>query len=511
MAFISNRSGRFSTYIAEIERGDGLKLAGAPELAYDQAGPNSDVLWSPNGKWLAVVAENFGQDYAIGLVPMQAEIGSVSSGSAFFIELDGKPLNAWQARWSPDGERLAFACDYWGVQDIGIYELASGQVTWMTSGKGEKSEPSWSPDGKTLAYVYSVGAQTWLAVHIIGEASHQLLQIEAGVHFMPKFTPDSRKILLVFDSPRRPDDLWQYDLKEKTFQPLTQSLPAGLSAEDFIMPEHIWYPSRDGRNVPALLYLPDRSGQALRSSGQADMQKPPAVVVIHGGPNWLFQYLWYPVMAHLASRGWVVLAPNYRGSTGYGREWQTANRFDMGHGDTMDVVAGVDYLLREGLADPDRVGVTGRSHGGYLTMSCLTEFPGLWAAGSAVVPFLNWFTSHANSRSDLQHWDIENMGSPTQYADLWRERSPFFFLERITAPVQLICGANDPRCPASELIAARDALVSLGKSVDFWLYPDEGHGFLKSRKCCSSRITPGGIFGQGPGKNRTGYGRSVRN
>ena len=205
----------------------------------------------------------------------------------------------------------------------------------------------------------------------------------------------------------------------------------------------------------------------------------PAVIVIHGGPTWLFQFLWYPLMSHLVSRGWVVLAPNYRGSSGYGREWQLANRYDMGRGDTMDVAAGVEYLVKEGLADPRRIAVTGRSHGGYLTMSCLTEYPKLWACGSAVVPFLNWFTSHTNSRQDLQHWDIENMGDPHKNSKLWRARSPFFFLHRVQAPVQLICAANDPRCPASESSAARDVLLALGKPVDYVFYPDEGHAFLK--------------------------------
>ena len=181
----------------------------------------------------------------------------------------------------------------------------------------------------------------------------------------------------------------------------------------------------------------------------------------------------------MVSRGWVVLAPNYRGSTGYGREWQLANRYEIGRTDTMDVVAGVDYLIKEGLADPKRIAVTGRSHGGYLTMCCLTQYPDYWVGGSAVVPFLNWFTSHANSRQDLQHWDIENMGNPQENQALWKERSPFFFLDRVKAPVQLICGANDPRCPPSELISARDKLLDLGKEVDFILYPDEGHGFLK--------------------------------
>jgi dipeptidyl aminopeptidase/acylaminoacyl peptidase len=97
-----------------------------------------------------------------------------------------------------------------------------------------------------------------------------------------------------------------------------------------------------------------------------------------------------------------------------------------------------------------------------------------------VVPFLNWFTAHANSREDLQHWDLENFGDPQENYDLWYERSPFFFLDRITAPVQLICGAHDVRCPASESVQARDALLAQGKPCDLILYPDEGHSFLKT-------------------------------
>jgi len=389
------------------------------------------------------------------------------------ISEQGVPINAKQVCWSPDSTRLAFSSDLHGFYDIGIFELASGQVVWATSGKGNKASPDWSADGKRLTYIYSEGPDSWVAVMEMGRAAPVLYHLEPGVHSSPLFTPESRRIVFAYDNPRRPDDLWLLNLESGQFRALTRSLPREFSAEDFIMPRHIEYSSLDGRSVPALLYQPpegeDEPKQGLR----------PAVIVIHGGPTWSFQFLWYPLMTHLASRGWVVLAPNYRGSTGYGREWQLASRFDMGGVDTMDVAAGVDYLVKEGLADPKRIAVTGRSHGGYLTMSCLTEYPKLWACGSAVVPFLNWFTSHANSRQDLQHWDIENMGDPRKNSRLWRERSPFFFLRRVQAPVQLICAANDPRCPASESSAARDVLLALGKPVDYVFYPDEGHAFLK--------------------------------
>jgi dipeptidyl aminopeptidase/acylaminoacyl peptidase len=465
LAFISNQSGRFSTYLLPVTYGASGCRAGIPQLVFDQGGPHWEVRWSPDGRWLAVTCEGRGQDHYTYLIPLDAP------EKARPIAIDTEPINARQVCWSLDSARLAFSSDYLGAYEIGVYDLTSEAISWITSGKGEKGHPDWSPDGERLAYVLSDGPQTWLAVQKIGQPAPALHQVEPGIHYAPVYTPDGKQVIFVFDSPRRPDDLWALNLEDGVCVQLTNSLPPDLVEADFVIPQHITYPSLDGQSVPALLYLP--------RAGPQGPDLPPAVIVIHGGPTWLFQYQWYPFMSHLASRGWVVLAPNYRGSSGYGRQWQHANRFDIGHGDAMDIIAGADYLIRQGLADPRRIAVTGRSHGGYLTMCCLTQYPDRWACGSAVVPFLNWFTSHANSRQDLKHWDIENMGDPLENQALWRERSPYFFLDRIQAPVQLICGANDPRCPASESIQARDALLALGKPVDFVLYPDEGHAFLK--------------------------------
>ena len=108
----------------------------------------------------------------------------------------------------------------------------------------------------------------------------------------------------------------------------------------------------------------------------------------------------------------------------------------------------------------------------------MTTYPELWTVGSAVVPFLNWIKSHKDSREDLQHWNIENMGDPNDNKDLWIARSPYFFLDKLTAPVQMICGGNDPRCPASDSIQAKEKMIELGKEVELLLYPDEGHSFL---------------------------------
>jgi dipeptidyl aminopeptidase/acylaminoacyl peptidase len=462
IAFLSDRSGSFETYV--------MPATGGPmRLVFSDPRPDWEVQWSPDGQWLAVVLEASGQDYATYLVP-------ASGGEPCPIRQNGEWLPAKDARWSPDSRRVAFSSNLHGFFNVGVHDVGTGQITWATDSPGDKEQPDWSPDGRRLAYVVSEGPVTSLAVVDLETSQVSQVQAGPGVHYRPRFTADGEHLVFIFDSPAHPDDLWLLSLADGSFTRLTASLPPPFEEAVFVTPELVRYPSLDGTSVPALLYQP-RPGQ----------QAPPAVIYVHGGPNWLSQVTWNPLIQHMVSRGWVVLAPNYRGSTGYGREWQLANRFDLGGGDTKDVAGGAEYLVREGLADPTRIAITGRSYGGYLTMTSLTQYPDRWAAGSAVVPFLNWFTGHANSREDLQHWDLENFGHPESDRDLYYERSPFFFLDRVAAPVQLICGAHDPRCPASESVQAYEALQVQGKPCDLALYPDEGHSFHKTENVVDSQ------------------------
>jgi dipeptidyl aminopeptidase/acylaminoacyl peptidase len=469
LAFLSDEKGHFSAYVIPSNGGD-------THLVLDIGHPAWQVEWSPSGRHLAVSCEMHGQDYGIFIVDLETKE---------VIEL---PLNAHEPRWSPDGEKLAFHSDNHGWFDVGVYDLGTKEIEWITRCEGDSQTPIFMESNSLLlttqaqasniqiAYTHSKGAVNWmefvgrafsltttggLETRPTGMKKHQVGQ---GIHSGIRITSDAKRMVTTFSRPSQPPDLWMIDLESGEPIQLTNSLPEELSDEEFVIPEEIEYPGMDGTPIPALLYGAKRT-------------HAPAVVMIHGGPNWHYSTEWNPIMAHLASRGYVVLAPNYRGSTGYGREWQYAAQFDMGGVDTRDVAAGAQYLLREGIAS--KVAVTGRSHGGYLTMTCLTQFPELWCAGSAVVPFTNWFKSHEDAREDLQHWNVENMGDPGKNHERWYNASPFFFLDKIQAPVQLICGGVDPRCPASDSIATRDKLLALGKSVDFLLYEDEGHAFLK--------------------------------
>ncbi len=487
IAFLSDRTGHFAVYVMPVG-------GGAARLTFSPGRPAWDVHWSPGGQWLAVEVEAQGQDYAAYLVPLasgpavRASAGGVSAAGdpPWPIGQGGQALPAKDACWAPEktaggdgGQGLAFASNLGGWHNLGLYELETGEIQWLTDDEGDKEQPAWprasgslatgGAVGQRLAYVVSHGPLTELAVLDLTRQHISRYRLGPGIHHRPCFSADGGSLLFVFESPRHPADLWCLSLADGSFQQLTHSLPPGIAPDSFVLPEMVHYPSLDGSYVPALLY------RRQPTSG-----RPPAVVYVHGGPNWLAQVAWDPVVQHMVDRGWVVLAPNYRGSTGYGRDWQLANRFDLGGGDTGDVVAGADYLVHQGLADPRRIAVTGRSYGGYLTTTSLTQHPDRWAAGSAVVPFLNWFTGHANSRPDLQHWDLENFGHPERDRERYYRRSPFFFLDRVVAPVQLICGAHDPRCPASESTSAYQALRALGKPCDLVLYEDEGHSFYKT-------------------------------
>ncbi|MDQ3004212.1 MAG: S9 family peptidase [Chloroflexota bacterium] len=501
LAFLSDEHGHFSAYVISASGGDAA-------LILDTGHPAWQVEWSPDGKHLAVCCEMHGQDYGIFINDLESREVTmlchppegtsgrcerqrrVSGTVAEILTCTGVRrkcrsthndiLNAYDPRWSPDGTKLIFHSDLHGWFDISVYDLALREINWLTGSDVDSQSPmflSKSADQGFLpqiAYTQSQGGVNWIEI-LDTEGKRKTYQIGRGIHDGIKFTSDLKRMICNFSSPSQPPDLWIVDFEQGTSIQLTNSMSDELSRQEFIEPEEIHYAGMDGVQVPSLLYR--------------QKQTPaPAVVMIHGGPNWHYSAEWNPLAAHLASRGFTLLAPNYRGSTGYGRDWQYAARYDLGGVDTRDVAAGAKYLLYEGLAIDNKIVVTGRSHGGYLTMTCLTQYPELWCAGSAVVPFMNWIKSHADSREDLQHWNIENMGDPIENHQRWYDASPYFFLDQVTAPVQLICGGNDPRCPASDSIEARDKLVELGKDVELLLYEDEGHAFLKIENIIDSEL-----------------------
>lgn len=449
LAILSNESGNFSLYLLSIQSGEKKALL-------DLQRPIWDVVWSPNGKFIVVEVEWQASDRALFVV-------EVESGQAHPLVDRGKIVNAQHPLWTEDSTSLIFSGENGEWFDLGLFNVETRETTWLNQSVGDDTQPTLSRDGKIVGWIHSSGARTTFQFKESGGEIREV-KIGAGVHAQPQIVGD--EVFILYEDVNRPCDLWKIELENGEATQITKSLGADLH---FPQPEEIWYGGMDETPVPALLYRGDGNFGLLD---------------IHGGPNWHLQFSWNPILSWATLRGWTILAPNYRGSTGYGKRWQNASRYDMGGADNDDCAAGAQYLLDNGLAK--KVAVSGRSHGGYLTMMCLTRYPHLFVGGAAVVPFLNWFKSHEESRDDLRHWNIENMGDPETHFALWRERSPYFFLDRVAAPVQMICGENDPRCPPSDAIDARDRLIELGKEVELWIYKNEGHTFYDMKNVLDS-------------------------
>jgi dipeptidyl aminopeptidase/acylaminoacyl peptidase len=460
LAYQTDRAGEFATHVLSVE------APSAPRRLTRHPYSDHTAAWSPDGRVVAVSALAQGQENWLFLLTPDGDQLSI-------VEAEGRPIDAYAPAWSPDGRRLAFVSSAPGASAIFTYDLASRALRQETPADREADEPEWSPDGACLAYTWNEDGNASLRIKVLGSGKISALRLGPGVHAHPHFASRNR-LLALFSSAQQPSDLWAFPLgeKEPAARPrqITYARPDHSNGHSFVNPRAVRWPS-DGLSIPGLLYTPP-GFQRGRDAG-------PAVLYVHGGPNWQYSNDWYVLVQYLVSCGCVVLAPNYRGSTGYGRAFQEASRFDFGGGDMRDVIAAAEFLVREGYAAPGRLAITGASYGGYLTMTALTRYPRMFAAGSAVVPYLNWFTAHDNVRGDLQYWDLLNFGDPVHDAERYRALSPIFYMDNIVAPVQLIAAANDQCCPASETEQAVEALRGLDVPHEVVIYPDEGHFFRK--------------------------------
>jgi dipeptidyl aminopeptidase/acylaminoacyl peptidase len=447
---------------------------------------NSNPVWTQDGKYIVYTQEQakgtdsniFVADYATG----KSKLLTPHEGEQFYYANDVFPITIPDAGHILITSNAANGYDNIGILDFSwtmavpvVGVLYPGKIKWLTHDKWEIRGGDFSPDGKHITFSANVDGNEALYLYDLATGKSTALPIPQGVNEpaggRSAFRADGSSLLYNHNGPTAPGDLWVYHLGNGKSQQVTHSLLAGVRSEDMVEPYLVHYPSRDGKwTISAFLYVPfnmARNGQNA------------AIVYIHGGPASQSMNSFNRFVQYAANQGYMVLAPNYRGSTGYGKEFQQANRFDMGGGDLQDVLAGVDWIKQTGHLDPKKIAVMGGSYGGYLSMMAVTQAPEVWAAGVPIVPFVNWFTEIQNEDPVLQQSDLATMGDPVTNKALYEQRSPINFIDQVKAPLLLLAGGHDPRCPKSETQQVVEAIKKRGGTVDYKIYDNEGHGFAR--------------------------------
>jgi len=376
---------------------------------------------------------------------------------------------------SPDGRTLLITSNEKGGYDnVALLDVASKKRTWVTDVKWEASAGEFSPDAKSFTYTLNADGRTEIYVVDRKSGNRAKLPFPEGINSPagnPRaYSPSGDRMLVSHQSSTEPADLWVYEVATHKSRQLTFSAVASLNPSRLPSSQLVHYKTFDDKTISAFLWVPFN----LKRDGSN-----PGVVLPHGGPTGQTVDSFNKTAAALASRGYVCIAPNVRGSTGYGMEFQKANYKDLGGGDLEDEVYAARFLSSTGYVDSKKIGITGGSYGGYMAMIAIGRTPDVWAASVELFGITDWLTEQEHEEPTLQQYDQSILGDPVKDRQSYEDASPIKYFKDAKAPLLILQGANDIRDPKEEAEQAETILKKQGKIVAAHYYPDEGHGFAK--------------------------------
>ena len=426
---------------------------------------------SPDGRWLAVTVSS----------PVTANSEHVAlvdlAGEEILVPVTRPDELAWNGTlgWTPDSAALVYSSDN-DREFIAIarFDIATRTRAWLVADDAVDLTGWLSPDGTLLLAERNNDGASTLALHAAatGTPLHAVPLPSTGCVRdarlpSPLWAPDSSAIVISLTSPLAPGDVLVADAAAQV-RAITRSVDS-LGSATLSAPEAHRIPASGGETVPCMVYRPADVETMVAGS---------AVVAVHGGPEGQARQRFDVYVQALAAAGHTVLVPNVRGSAGYGKRWYSAddgrNRLDS----VADLAALHAYLPRLGL-DQSRAALWGGSYGGYMVLAGLAFQPGLWAAGVDIVGIASLVTFLENTSAYRRAYREREYGTLARDREFLHEASPLTHVDRISAPLFIIHGANDPRVPLSEAEQIHTALSARGRECELHVYPDEGHGLAK--------------------------------
>jgi dipeptidyl aminopeptidase/acylaminoacyl peptidase len=407
------------------------------------------------------------------------------TGVTHIAGVDGQE-SIWQPEWSPSGD-LVFASDrsgWWNLERI-----REGQRTVLYAAQAEFGYPAWTFGSRSFAFLadgrivcgYDSEGLTYFGLLDPKDGRLEHLDLELDSWGSPYVCAEGSQIVVIAGSATLPSRVLSLDVSSGAEQVLRTSSQLPVSTEYFSVPHATEFPTEGGLTAHALVYPPTNPDFEAPEG-----ERPPLIVMSHGGPTGNTTAMFGIDMQFWTSRGFAVVDVNYGGSTGYGRAYRERLNGEWGVVDLQDCVNAARYLVDRGEADPDRLLITGGSAGGYTTICALT-FTDVFAAGATYfgIADLEQFAGGETHKFELQY-EHTLVGPYPERADLYRARSPIHFVDRISTPMLVLQGADDKVVPPSQAELIVGALQERGVPHAYLLYEGEGHGFRKAENIVNS-------------------------
>jgi dipeptidyl aminopeptidase/acylaminoacyl peptidase len=381
-------------------------------------------------------------------------------------------------QFSPDGRWLAYTSDESGwrslwVADAAAPDLAASAVR-VDTGPGEIGGPDWVP--RQIKMRWSDDGRSLLALRRHQSRSHLLrvawpeqtvTEIDTGWTYLADLNLRGGQAVFVAARPTRPDTIVTLDTASGAQLARATSAVGLTNPADLVKPRVMAWPTTGGLDAWGILY--EAAGPGPR----------PLIVHVHGGPTSERPLTWEPQAQYFATRGWHYLELNHRGGTGFGRAYQDLLNGQWGVVDIEDARTGAEHLVQAGLADRQRLVITGSSAGGYSTLMALTQDPDFWTAGIAIAGIAEFYELKQGSHRFEVNYEDRLLGALPETAAVWRQRSPLAHAAQVRAPVLLFHGGQDKAVPTRQSIDFAEAVRRHGGLAELVVYEDEGHSFVR--------------------------------